>query len=221
MKLATKTLAKNKQECEFLREQQPRDKGVWPFNYHPVNQPWLIGACASTGLRFVCTNGVSDSGGLRCPDVSTLKNTLGDSNCMFRALSYLTTGTQRHLLLNDDLLICSTQVGVNLHYHSLSEYITETGMAENRQWGTEVELFAINHLLRTKVYAYSRDGNTWQVYSPSDIDPSLHAFESSTDMGMLHELHESLFYSYKVIFIHIHALQIGYLLEIWFLALKY
>ena len=87
----TKTLAKKKQECEFLGEHQPRDEGVWRFNYHPVNQPWQIGARASMGLRFVCTNGVSDSGGptvtLRRPNVSTLKNTLGDGNCMFRALS--------------------------------------------------------------------------------------------------------------------------------------
>ena len=100
------------------------------------------------GLRFVCKNGVSDSGGptvaLRRPDMSTLKNTLGDGNCMFRALSYLITGTQRqyggvcdaivtHLLQNDDLFMCSTQVGVNLCYHSLSEYITTTGMANNKQ----------------------------------------------------------------------------------------
>ena len=63
----------------------------------------------------------------------------------------------------------STQVGVNLYYHSLSEYTTETGMAENRQWGTEVELFTVNHLLRTKVYTYSRDGKTWQVHSPSGM----------------------------------------------------
>ena len=47
-------------------EHQPRNEGVWPFNYHRVNQPWQIGTCASMSLRFVCTNVVSDSGGPFC-----------------------------------------------------------------------------------------------------------------------------------------------------------
>ena len=81
----------------------------------------------------------------------------------------------RHLLQNDDLFVGSTQVGVNLRDHSLSEYIDTSGMANNKQWDTEVELFAISHLLRTKLYNNSRDGKTWQVHSSSDIDPILQA----------------------------------------------
>ena len=171
---------------EFLVEHQPHDEGVWPFNYHTVNQPWQIGAGASMGLRIVCTNGVPDRCGptvaLRRPNVSTLKNTLGDGNGMFRVLSYLIKGTQRqyggvcdaivrHLLQNDDLFMCSTQVGVNLRYHSLSEYITTTGMANNKQWGTEVKLFATSHLPRTKVYTYSRDGRGGKFTHPVTLTP--------------------------------------------------
>ena len=80
------------------------------------------------------------------------------------------------------MFMCSTQLGVNLRYHSLSEYITATGIATNKHWGTEVELFSISHMLRTKVYTYSHDDKTWQVHSPSDMNTSLQAFESSTDM---------------------------------------
>ena len=88
------------------------------------------------GLRYVCANNISASGPvvpLRRPNLTTLKNTRGDGNCMFRALSYLITGTQaqhlgvraaivRHLLQHDDLFMCSAQVGVNSNYNSLSEY---------------------------------------------------------------------------------------------------
>ena len=147
---------------------------------------------------IVCANGVSAGGRavpLRRPNLTTLKNTGGDGNCMFRALSYLITGTQaqhlgvraaivRHLLQYVDLFMCSAQVGVNANYNSLSEYIVAQKMDKNKEWGTEVELFAICHLLRTIVYTYSQNNSTWQLHAPSDIDPSLHALESSTDMGM-------------------------------------
>ena len=49
-------------DCEFSRDQrdyQPRDEGVWPFSYHPVNEHWQIGACAAMSLRFIRANGVS------------------------------------------------------------------------------------------------------------------------------------------------------------------
>ena len=214
VKLATKTLVKKQQnesqppapdgedsDSEFPRDPrdyQPREQRVWPFSYHPVNEHWQIGACAVMGLRYVCANGVSAGGPavpLRRPNLTTLKNTRGDGNCLFRALSYLITGTQsqhlgvraaivRHLLQYDDLFLCSAQVGVNVNYNSLSEYIIGKQMDKNKEWGTEVELFAICHLLRTKVYTYSQVSSTWQLHAPSDIDPSLHALESSTDMGM-------------------------------------
>ena len=90
----------------------------------------------------------------------------------------------RHLLQYEDLFMCSAQVGVNVNYNSLSECIIGKQMDKNKEWGTEVELFAICHLLRTKVYTYSQASSTWQLHAPSDIDPSLHALESSTDMGM-------------------------------------
>ena len=185
VKLATKTLVKKQQnesqpsapdgedtDSEFPRDPrdyQPREQRVWPFSYHPVNEHWQIGACAAMGLRYVCANGVSAGGPavpLRRPNLTTLKNTRGDGNCMFRALSYLITGTQaqhlgeraaivRHLLQYDDLFMCSAQVGVNVNYNSLSEYIIGKQMDNNKEWGTEVELFAICHLLRTKVYIHT------------------------------------------------------------------
>ena len=74
------------------RDYHPRDEGVWPFSYHSVNEHWQTGACIAMGLRFVCPNGVSASGptvSLRHHNLNTLKNTTGDGNCMYRALSYL------------------------------------------------------------------------------------------------------------------------------------
>ena len=77
------------------------------------------------GLRYVCANGVSAGGQavlLRRLNLTTLKNTRSDGNCMFRALSYLITGTQalhlgvraaivRHLLQYDGFVyvLCSSR----------------------------------------------------------------------------------------------------------------
>ena len=57
-------------------------------------------------------------------------------------------------------------------------------MDKNGKWGTEVELSAVCHLLRTRVYTYSHASSTWQLHALSNIDPSLETFESDTDMGM-------------------------------------
>ena len=114
---------------------------------------------------------------------------------MYRALSYLITGTEAHylgvwaaivshLLQHDELLMCSAKVGVNAHYVSMSQYIRRKEMDKNGKWGSEVELFAVCRLLRTQVYTYLRASSTWKLHAPSDIDPSLEAFKSDTDMGM-------------------------------------
>ena len=117
----------------------------------------------------MCVNGVSAGGPavpLRRPNLTTLKSMRSGGYCMFRALSYLITGTQaqhlgvcaaivRHLLQFDDLFMCSAQVCVNANYNSLSEYIIAQKMDKIKEWGTEVELFEICHLLRIKVYIYS------------------------------------------------------------------
>ena len=164
-------------DCEFPHDQrdyQPRDEGVWPFSYHPVNEHWQIGACPAMSLRFIRANGVSAGGStvhLRRPNLRTLQNTAGDGNCMFRALAYLITGSQaqhlgvraaivRHLLQYDDLFMCSAKVGVNAHYNSMSRYIHVTNMDKDGEWGTEVELFVVCHLQRTRVYTYSQVSST-------------------------------------------------------------
>ena len=74
--------------------------------------------------------------------------------------------------------MCSAEVGV---YVSMSQYIRVNEMDKDGEWRTEVELFAVCHLLRTRVYTYSQD---LASSCTRDIDPSLRTFGSDTDMGM-------------------------------------
>ena len=184
-----------KRFCDLM-DYDPRTEGVWPFSYNPVNQEWQQGSCIFMGLHFVCPNNVSGGGAnvpLRRPDLNTLRDTIGDGNCFFRAISFLVTGSESqhrqvrlaitsHMLQNNDLFIQNGYVGC-AEYSSIANYITATGM-NLTGWGGTPELFAMAHLLRTRIFTYSQQHATWQLHAPYRVDPSLEIFESDTDMAM-------------------------------------
>lgn len=127
--------------------------------------------------------------------MQTLIDTLGDGNCMFRAFSYVLTGSQGqfaetrsaivgHMLHNDSLCMSSTYMGLGDTYRNVSHYINSTQMNRNATWGTTVEILALAHLLRVAIYVYSVTSNTWQQHCPSHLNPSLHVYESNSDCGI-------------------------------------
>ena len=70
----------------------------WPeYRYYPVDEEWQHNACNQLGLSFVrpftCVPGGPDVV-LTRPDDMSLKKIVGDGNCLFRSLCYITTGSQ-------------------------------------------------------------------------------------------------------------------------------
>lgn len=149
-------------------------------------------------LNFTCCNDVTPGGQhvpLTRPNIHSLYNVIGDGNCMFRAFSYIITGSQsqyhdirsavvRHMLEYDDLCMCSAYMGLSLHYDSVSHYLSSTRMGSNETWGTTAEVVTLSHLLRTPIFVYSLTSLTWQRHLPSQIDPSLAMYESNSDFGI-------------------------------------
>ena len=188
---------KSKRICQH-QDYEPSRLGVWPFSFNPVNADWQHDVCAMMGLRFIRVNGVSPGGPnvtLRHPNSSTLANTVGDGNCLFRAFSYIITGSQTqyneirtavvtHMQLNSDLFMSSGYVGINVNHNSVDEYINDTQMDTDGAWGSAVEMFTLAHLLSTRIISYSRENGTWQLHSPSHVDPSLRIYESDSDCAM-------------------------------------
>ena len=180
------------------QDYEPSRLGVWPLSYNPVNEDWQRDVCAVMGLRFMRVNNVSPGGpdiALRHPNISTLTNTLGDGNCLFRAFSYVITGTQTqhdeirtaiitHMQLNSDLFMSSGYVGINVNYNSVDDYINDTRMDTDGAWGSSVEMFALAHLLSTRIISYSRESTMWQLHAPSHVDPSLRIYETDSDCAM-------------------------------------
>ena len=86
--------------------------------------------------------------------------------------------------LTSDLFMSSGYVGINVNHSIVDEYINDTQIDTNGAWGTAVEIFALTHLLNTHIISYSRVNGTWQLHSPSHVDPSLQVYESDSDCVM-------------------------------------
>ena len=78
------------------------------FRYYQVNETWQLQTRERLGLtytnKFACQCGCSDTI-LTRPDLRTLKRIAGDGNCLFRAITYIVTGSeQQHFILRSLLI---------------------------------------------------------------------------------------------------------------------
>ena len=177
------------------RDYDPKDKQVWPFRYHPVDEQWQRLACARVGLDFIRKFDVTPGGpevDLTPPNVRTLKDTAGDGNCLFRALSYVITGSEcqhyrlrtaivRHMFDIEHLLVNNAGT---FDRTSVSEYLSVSNMDKDKMWGTDVEIFTLSHLLSTNVFSWSTTWGSWQRHGPDHLDRSLNFDDMITDMSM-------------------------------------
>ena len=78
------------------------------FRYYQVDENWQLHTCERLGLtytqKFACRCGGPDTI-LTRPDLRNLKQIVGDGNCLFRAISYIITGSeQQHSILRSVLV---------------------------------------------------------------------------------------------------------------------
>ena len=68
-----------------------------PLKFNPVNKQWQQNACSQIGLQLYANNRVRGGGPnapLTRPDMRSVKRIEGDGNCLFRAFSYIITGSE-------------------------------------------------------------------------------------------------------------------------------
>ena len=163
------------------------------YRYFPVDEAWQRQACRLLNLRFILPF-ERESGGpdviLTLPDTSSIRHIRGDGNCLFRALSFIITGSESqhskvrssivaHMFNIPELL---TGHGADGHhnyltyynggYHSVEDYLTRTSMDVEGSWGTDFEMTLLAHMLDTVVYSY-KAGEFWAACFPKGIDHSL------------------------------------------------
>ena len=169
----------------------PRQQSrTWPFRFNPVNEEWQRNSCAIIGLQFVAASGLNMGG----PEVTltrprTIQSIQGDGNCLFRALSFIITGSEeQHTLVREAILHHMLQIAhFMLSHHindhsSVSEYIQHTGMGQDGTWGTDIEILTLAHLLNTCIFVYTTEQCNWWRYGPQNVDRSLNVDITSISM---------------------------------------
>ena len=149
------------------------------MKYYPVNEVWQRRTCQSMGLIFVGPNGVTP-GGPTIPLTPPVKTVpiIGDGNCLFRAISYLITGSQQqhmsirqasvcHMREIEDLLFRTGTLLRSVYEGGIDDYIASSEIDCAGAWGSDVEMLTLAHLLNTPIYSYVEGIVDWTRYNPS------------------------------------------------------
>ena len=147
-----------------------------PYKYHPVDNMWQRMTCENMGLIYIQSNDITPGGlhvSLTVP--ASIRSIRGDGNCFFRSLSYIITGSEeQHESVRLAIVRHMRAFGHLLHLHhdnrSIDEYIHISKMDESSTWATQVEMFALTHLLGICLYVYSEHFGRWNKYDPCILD---------------------------------------------------
>ena len=95
------------------------------YRYNPVSEAWQHRVCQDLGLHFVCANKcTSGDPNVRLKHPTSLHKVRGDGNCLFRALCYVISGSERqHFKLRS--LIVEHFRSTEAHMRLLTNYIVE------------------------------------------------------------------------------------------------
>ena len=104
---------------------------------------------------------------LTCPD--KVRKIMGDGNCLFRSFSSIVTGVQtEHLEIRAAILghmkeneACMVSCGL-VSDKGVQDYIRSRRMDKDGTYGTDVEIFAMAHLMHASMLVYKIDQNVWQ-----------------------------------------------------------
>ena len=151
-----------------------------PFQYNPVDREWQQETCEAMGLNYITSNGITPGGcevGLEPP--TTFTRIVGDGNCLFRALAHSITGSEeqhmdvRRGIVSHMRTIGNLLVGGHVREGDIDTYIDSSRIEHDREWGMDVEILTLAHMLKTPVYTYHEDTKSWNRYSPNAVERSL------------------------------------------------
>ena len=104
---------------------------------------------------------------------SKLYKTIGDGNCLFRAISFSISGRQVYdQIVRNKIVEHMIAIESPLRPHmnsSLDNYLGRSGMIKQNVWGTDIEILTASSLLQTDIYVYTKVGSgyKWQKFSRS------------------------------------------------------
>ena len=188
---------KSNKDCEVVAVDRPvMPRYEWSdYRYYPVNEEWQRRACDLLGIQFLHPFCRQDGGPhvvLTRPDLRSLKSIGADGNCMFRALSYIVSGSENQHLEVRNAIVAHMRTIPHLvsgigpdgnrnylvtyddGYSSVEDYLSRSHIADNGVWGGDFEMCIVAHLLDTPVYSFQGgDGDYWLACFPHSIDRSI------------------------------------------------
>ena len=192
-KVKVNTTSEQDDGCVITHTETP---AVSPFSFHTVDVQWQQSACQQLGLQYTTQTRVRAGGPtvpLTRPDMRSVRRIQGDGNCLFRAFSYILTGSEEsHMAIRCailDHMINNAQYFLGHHligYNSVQSYIASRGMDQDGSWGTDIEMLSMAHLLKTPVHSYSQQHGHWQRYCPHDVDRQLQDDMQQRSMYLFH-----------------------------------
>lgn len=95
---------------------------------------------------------------------SSVHRIVGDGNCLFRAVSYVVSGSkERHKVLRKFAVAQMYDIGRKFNRiagQNATDYMKQTKMNELGVWGTDVEIFALSAVLKTGIFVFlSNEGS--------------------------------------------------------------
>ena len=104
---------------------------------------------------------------------SKLYKTIGDGNCLFRAISFSISGRQvyHQIVRNkivEHMIVIESAMRPRMN-SSLDNYLGRSGMIKQNVFGTDIEILKASSLLQTDIYVYTKVGSgyKWQKFSRS------------------------------------------------------
>ena len=147
--------------------------------YNPIRVEEQHRLCDELHLHFVCDNGCS-LGGADVPlgHPTSIHHIRGDGNCLFRALCYAITGSERqHFRLRNAIVrrmrcteACTSLIGGYITDLTIQQYIERTQMDRNYVWGSQNELLAFAHMTGVNIASYNTIDRQYSYFKPGVID---------------------------------------------------
>ena len=168
--------SKTSNDCELTNAVGVGVTSYPNFRYYQIDECWQLQTCARLGLqfvkKFVCSVGSADTV-LTRPNLRGLKQISGDGNCLFRAISFIITGSEEqyfilrsvvisYMISMSHLLVGRRSDGhrnyvdalTTTDHSSIEQYIQETAMNRDGTWGSSIEIVTLSHLLAAPIYVY-------------------------------------------------------------------
>jgi len=143
------------------------------FRFYPIPEDWQHRVCPELGLQFICAN-ECDAGGsqVKLAHPTFKYKVCPDGNCLFRAFSYLITGTEdQHFEVHCYIVEHLRSVGhmllrIFISEATVEEYISNRRIDQMGAWGTNVEMVVLAHLFKANMYSYNVNSCEYWVYEP-------------------------------------------------------